>query len=98
MYFGHLTSIKNFSVVAALGFLWFTFLAPEATNAARNGNFCLIAFFASLAFFNYQRFTELQQSIMVENQDRYTNERMDDLQRQLEDRQNMKAAHNCCKK
>jgi hypothetical protein len=96
MNFSHFTTVKNVAVVAALGFLWFTFLAPEATNAARNGNFCLIAFFASWAFYNYQRFAVLEQQNALDSQERYNDERMNDLERRCDESAN--SSNKCCKK
>jgi hypothetical protein len=50
-----------FRLVAVLSgglFLWFTFLSPETVNAALKGNYCLIAFFASLAAYYYTKCNE----------------------------------------
>ena len=50
-----------FRLVALLSgglFLWFTFLSPETVNASLKGNYCLVAFFASLAAYYYAKCNE----------------------------------------
>lgn len=50
-----------FRLVAFLSgglFLWFTFLSPETVNAAVKANYCLVAFFATLAAYYYGKCNE----------------------------------------
>lgn len=46
-------AFKFASGIAAVGFVWFTFLSPETANAADKADFCLVAFFATLAAYFY---------------------------------------------
>jgi len=49
---------KFVGAASAAGFLWFTFLSPETVNATVKANYCLIAFFASLAVYYYSRYSQ----------------------------------------
>lgn len=49
---------KFVGAASAAGFLWFTFLSPETVNAEQKANYCLIAFFASLAVYYYARYSQ----------------------------------------
>ena len=44
---------KTAAFVAGLGYLWFSFLSPEAANASVKANFCLVAGLVALIAYFY---------------------------------------------
>lgn len=44
---------KAAAFVAGLGFLWFSFLSPEAANASVKANFCLVTGLVALVAYFY---------------------------------------------
>ncbi len=70
---------KFLGVLAAIGFLWFTFVAPEATNAAVKSNYCLIGLLGCFALYFYQKSTDESKF----SQDDAVWRRIDEVEREL---------------
>jgi len=78
------TVFTTVAALSAFGFAWFSFVSPETVNAAVKSNYCLIAFFASLAAYYYTQLKNHETDDRISNVYTQMDRNFEELNRRID--------------